>query len=562
MLGKDRGAGKRIGQFLIDRGLITLKQLDDALRVQKKDPRKLGELLVQQQAIEEHQLLHALGEYFGLDVAQAGEVDLTDEALARIPEQVALKHGVVPIAVRNNRDLVVATSGALTRPVRDSLQRMSGLRICPVLMAWRDFSHLLDRAYQLGEAGASSGAMRAVVHVPAEVVAVDGDTDIIALADRLLLRAVEQRASDIHIEPDQPLHRVRMRVDGALRVTDTLPAPVAGQCISRLKVLSDLDIAERRRPQDGALVFDHTDLTTPPISVRVSVLPCAGGEKCVLRLLPPRDQVIPMNELGMDSAIVAGMRKTIAVPHGIVLVTGPTGSGKSTTLYTCLAELRDDRVNITTIEDPVEMRMRAINQVQVDTHNHVSFAGALRSILRQDPDIVMLGEIRDAETASLALRAALTGHLVLSTLHTNDAIGSIPRLLDMGCEPFLLASSLRAVLAQRLVRRVCDRCRHDTAIDPIQARSLGIDPASMPVIGVGAGCSDCGHTGYRGRVGLYEFLPVDDELRALIGAEAGRETLEGHACASGLQDLRAAGIAKIAAGVTTPEEVLKVVVSL
>jgi len=556
----ERSGNKRIGQFLIDLSLITIKQLNEALQAQKKDPRKLGEILIEQGAINETRLLHALGDYFGLDVAHAAEAHCAPEALERIPRQVALKHGVVPLQVRHDRDLVVATSGPLNRAVAESLQRLAGLRICPVLMAWKDFSRLLDKAYDLGERGASSGLTPAV-QVPQEIAAEDRNTDIIALVDRLLLKAVRGEASDLHIEPDDPLHRVRLRIDGALRITDTLPAPIAAQCISRLKVLADLDISERRRPQDGALVFEHLELTTPPISVRVSVLPCSGGEKCVLRLLPPRDQVIPMDQLGMADETMAGIRDAIAAPYGILLVTGPTGSGKSTTLYTCLSELRNDRVNLTTIEDPVEMRMRGINQVQVDTHNHVSFAGALRSILRQDPDIIMVGEIRDGETASLALRAALTGHLVLSTLHTNDSVGSIPRLIDMGCEPFLLASSLRAVLAQRLVRRVCRACARERAPSAIERASLGLGEELTTVM-EGDGCEACGGTGYRGRLGLYEYLPIDDALRERIGAEASRAELDRFARGVGFRDLRADGIAKIAAGLTTPEEVLKVVVAI
>ncbi len=556
-------APRRIGDFLIAKGLIDIQQLDRALKTQRKDSRRLGEILVDQGALSEDGLIHALGELFGMDVIHAAGVDLHDEVISRIPPAVALKHAVVPIAIRDDTDLVVATTGPLSQTVRELLARMSRMRICPVLLGWKAFAELLDRAYHLGERGASSGSQRAALPIASVAPSQAGDdVEVTGWVDGLLLKAVSHGASDIHLEPEDPLHRVRLRVDGVLHVTDRMTPVIAAQAISRLKVMADLDISERRRPQDGAFLFDHGELKTPALSVRLSTLPCAGGEKAVLRLLPPRDQTIPLEELGMRERPLAGLRQALASPHGLVLVTGPTGSGKSTTLYSSLAELRSDGVNITTVEDPVEMRMRGISQVQVDTTNRVGFASALRSILRQDPDVIMVGEVRDQETAGLALRAALTGHLVLTTLHTNEAISSVSRLIDMGCEPYLLADAMRGVLAQRLVRRPCPSCAVERPLSASERLHLGLEADEDFPVRAGPGCSACSDTGFRGRIAIHEFLAIDEVLQAIIARRASPGELAAEAQRQGHAGLRDDGIAKIKNGLTTPGEVIRVVMEV
>ncbi|MCD4825481.1 MAG: GspE/PulE family protein [Phycisphaerae bacterium] len=540
-------AKKKIGEFLVEKGLVSWNALHAALNAQKHTPQKLGGLLVKQGGLDESRLTAALGEYFGLEVLSQDDMELTADVLRAIPKPVAMKHGVIPVALGSRNDLRVACVSPVSRAAQENLRRLTGKRICPALMGQAEFDELFERAYV--------EHAEAVETAPVGTVA-DAD-DPISLVDGLIRKAIARRASDIHLEPQDAAFGVRYRVDGVLRKATQLPPAVAPAVISRLKVLAAMDISDRRTPQDGAFVFHPENADGPPINIRLSTLPCCHGEKAVLRLLPPQDAVIGMADLGMGQEMLKIFREILLVPHGIIIVTGPTGSGKSTTLYSVLNMLRNDAFNITSIEDPIELKMSGINQVQVDTANKVSFAGALRSILRQDPDIIMVGEIRDAETAHLALRAALTGHLVLTSLHTNDSLSAFTRLLDMGCEPFLLASSIRAVLAQRLVRKICPHCGGQNPADPAELELLGISPDSGGKLHSPGGCFHCQNTGFRGRTGLFELLTIDEQLRSLVSRGANPVELRQYAERKTMRMLGDDGVAKVLEGVTTAGEVLK-----
>jgi len=382
------------------------------------------------------------------------------------------------------------------------------------------------------------------------------------LLEKLLLRAINMAASDVHFEPTPRDLVVRIRVDGMLTVVEQLPLSLAGKLITRIKVLSRMDIAEKRTPQDGAFFFkpERLDVDIEGINIRSSVLPVVYGEKAVLRILPPHDSAIDLTSIGMQEDTLASFRHIVAIPYGIVLVTGPTGSGKSTTLYSVLRILRNDTVNVTTLEDPVEMKMGGgINQTQIDPGPKISFAGALRAILRQDPDVIMVGEIRDGDTVRVALQAAITGHLVLSTLHTNDAPSSFTRLMDMGAEPFLVANSLRGILAQRLVRRVCPMCSRPEQISSGELRMLGLPEEDSFIVHRGRGCASCGNKGYRGRSGIFELLRVDETVAKMVAARETTESVRDYAVRHlGFRTLRDEGILKVRQGITTPEEVMRV----
>jgi len=375
---------------------------------------------------------------------------------------------------------------------------------------------------------------------------------ITELLEKLLLRAINMEASDIHIEPTRDDLVVRMRIDGVMIISETLPLHLAEKVISRVKVLSQLDIAEKRMPQDGAFFFkpQRLDVDIEGVNIRTSTLPVVYGEKAVMRILPAHDSAAYLDELGMQQDTLAQFRKLVAMPYGIVLVTGPTGSGKSTTLYAVLRAIRSEAVNLTTLEDPVEMKMDGINQTQINPGPKISFAGALRAILRQDPDIVMVGEIRDGDTVKVSLQAAITGHLVLSTLHTNDAPSSFTRLVDMGAEPFLVASSLRGV---------CSQCGEEREISASELRMLRLPEDRPFTVRRGRGCEACGHKGYRGRTGIFELLVMDDQVAAMVASREAAERVRRYALErGGFRTLREDGIMQIRQGVTTPEEVVRV----
>ncbi|MBM7854497.1 type IV pilus assembly protein PilB [Desulfohalotomaculum tongense] len=543
-------AKQRLGEFLISRGILSQEKLAEALRLHRVLKKRLGEVLVDQGYLREEQLTALLGEFFGMEVFSEKDVELTPELAALVPGPVARRNNIVPVAQRGN-ELLVACAEPVPRAVLENLGRISGRQVRPVLMGFSALAALLYRAYGQGNEQLSAAARDVVPESPDYAV---------KILERIIVTAVAQRASDLHLEPDSGGLRVRMRVDGKLRTLEVLPAAVMPLVISRIKILGNMNIAEKRAPQDGGFLFKQED--GPGTNIRISTMPCAGGEKAVLRLFSPYDRSLELENLGMEKDLLAQFKKTIQLPHGLILVTGPTGSGKTFTLYSALKSLRSDSVNIITIEDPIEFQMDGITQVQVDeTSKKMTFSSALRSVLRQDPDVIMVGEMRDGETARLALQAALTGHIVLSTLHTNDAVSAVDRLIDMGCEPYLVSSALRGVLAQRLVRVICPRCRVEYVPSPAELELLGLPPHRKEVFYTGRGCSYCRDEGYRGRTGIYEFLEINRDIQKLIAkgrdSTAIRESVRGT-----MRTLREDGIIKLRRGVAGITDIYRVTMEI
>ena len=467
----------------------------------------------------------------------------------------ALGNGSAEVAVRND-----ARAGALAE-----LRRALGVPLRARRVGAGEFDELVSALYNGADAGAAALAgdlsqeldlSRLLQEIPEieDLLDSQDDAPVIRLINALFTQALRDGASDIHVEPFELRSVVRLRIDGTLRDLIEPARALHAALVSRIKIMAQLDIAEKRLPQDGRITLR---VAGKPVDVRVSTIPTGHGERVMLRLLDKQAGRLDLSQLGMDDATLAHMDSLIREPHGIVLVTGPTGSGKTTTLYAALSRLDTSSLNIMTVEDPIEYDLDGINQTQINSRIDMSFARALRAILRQDPDVVMIGEIRDLETAQIAVQASLTGHLVFATLHTNDAVSSVNRLVDMGVEPFLLASSLIGVCAQRLVRRLCLQCRKPITPDPAQLRALGVAPAGV-AISAAHGCAACNRSGYRGRTGIYELLMVDDDLRRLIHDRASEHRLREHAVGHGMRSLRDDGMRWVAQGVTSLEEVVRV----
>lgn len=458
---------------------------------------------------------------------------------------VIRKHRVVPLAAHNGTLEVGVAQPASAALVRE-LAFLTGKTIVPVTLAEDAFATAW--AEQLGEAEA---AEKAAAPPPSPAKALHLEGSVVQQVDRLIQAAMDQRASDIHLEPYEHRYRLRYRLDGVLHEVADLALHQREALTARLKIMAGLDIAEKRRPQDGRIRFHHG---THEIDLRASFLPTHFGEKVVLRLLDKSGVQFDLTALGFAEATFQTFRQRIHLPYGMILVTGPTGSGKTTTLYAALNELNTPAVNITTVEDPIEYDLAGINQTQVHPEIGLTFAHALRAFLRQDPNIIMVGEIRDAETAEIAIRAALTGHLVLSTLHTNDAPSAVTRLIDMGIEPFLVAASLRMIVSQRLIRRICPACHQSVAVTPALQDEFAL-PSDVPTLYEGAGCSACHGTGYRGRTALFEVMPVSEALADLTAQRSSVAALRQQAQREGLQTLRQAAVAHLQAGTTTAAEV-------
>jgi general secretion pathway protein E len=492
---------------------------------------------------------------------------LDSRVAARLPYQFARRHGVIGVREREGVVEVWARSGVTTVALAE-LQRAFGRRIDVRELDAEAFDNALNFAYERsldspagqivdGLDSAAGFDLDELAHsLPtADLLENDDGAPIVRLINALFAQALRENASDIHIEPFESRSVVRFRVDGMLRDIVEPPRGLHGVIVSRVKVMAQLDIAEKRLPQDGRIALR---LAGRPVDVRVSTLPTGHGERVVLRLLDKQAGRLTLTALGMSSSILAQLQQLIRQPHGILLVTGPTGSGKTTTLYAGLGELDARRQNIVTVEDPIEYDLDGVGQTQINSRIGLGFAQALRSILRQDPDVIMIGEIRDLETAQIAVQASLTGHLVLATLHTNDAASAVTRLVDMGVEPFLLASSLIGVVAQRLVRKLCIECRARHTPDAGQRRILGFDASATGQIYVPAGCTQCLLSGYRGRTGIYELLTIDDALRTLIHDGAPDAALRDHARAHGMLELREDGLRWVRDSITSMEEVLRV----
>ena len=548
----------KIATQLLELKLIDEAGLARAKEIQKKDGGSLGQALVRAGAIDESAYVTFIGKHYNLPVVDLGKADIANDCLELIPADVASKFQVLPIA-RRGRVLTVAMANPSNIFAIDDIKFITGLDVQPAVAGEMAIKKAIDKYYSTTDSLAS---IMEGIEDDIELVEEMGDDDIgaqegqnapvVKLVNTLLAEAVKMGASDIHIEPYERNLRVRYRVDGVLQEVMEPPVKLRNAIISRLKIMADLDIAERRIPQDGRIKLK---ILTKKIDLRVSTLPCIFGEKVVMRILDKGNLNLDLADFGMERKAIDDIYKAIVQPFGMVLVTGPTGSGKTTTLYSCLSKLNRPETNIMTAEDPVEYNIEGINQVQVRDEVGLTFASALKAFLRQDPNIIMVGEIRDLETGGIATKAALTGHLVLSTLHTNDAPSTINRMIDMGIEPFLVASSTLLIAAQRLVRRICKNCKEEVRLSNEALADVGLPP-NIPVFH-GRGCDHCSGTGYAGRQGLYEIMPITSELRELILDRASTTELRRMAVKQGMLTLREDGLIKVRKGVTTIEEILR-----
>jgi general secretion pathway protein E/type IV pilus assembly protein PilB len=550
-----------ITQLLLQKGLLTMEQIDEAVALQKAEGLRLDRALIQLGLLTERQVLEVMSEQLHLPLVKLDEITIDPETLRSLPPKVVYRKRLVPIS-RNNDTLNVATSDAFDLYVFDDIRLMTGLNVQPVLAPRDDIEKIIKTHYGLGgdtldemvgsdDLESSNGAS---ADLGEDLLEMAREASVIKLVNEIILEAVNERASDIHIEPYEHHMSIRYRIDGVLQEASVPPQMHRFQAaiISRVKILANMNIAERRLPQDGRIQFQ---VGGRQIDVRVSVIPMLFGEGVVMRLLDKANVLLTLKDLGMDERTLALFNGLIERPHGIILVTGPTGAGKTTTLYAALNAIVGPGLKVLTVEDPVEYHLTGVNQIPVDAKVGMTFDRGLRSILRHDPDVVMIGEIRDLETARAATQAALTGHLVLSTLHTNDAASAPMRLIDMGVEPYLVSSTLIGSMAQRLVRRICPKCR--TPYEPDRSklpRDLQLGPEES--LYRGQGCPNCRNIGFRGRTGLYELMVMTDEVSEKVMQRAPSPDIVAAARASGLRLLREDGWQKVREGFTTPEEVL------
>ena len=554
--GSAAAAGRRLlGQILKAQGVLRESQIQEALQLQKKHGGLIGQLLIELGHANSAQIARALAEQAGLEWADVSKAPPEKAALALVDGSFAHTFGVLPTAVQG-RTLVVAISDPLNTAVLEDLRFTTGLEVRGVLGDPAAIKAAVLAAY--GEEGTLSDAIAEASKATSglDVQSAASSTPVVRLLNSILHRAIRDRASDIHFEVFDGEFRIRYRVDGALYEVEAPPAHLALPLVARIKVMSDLDITETRMPQDGRI---ELSIDGKPVDLRVATIPGVSGEGCVMRVLDRSAVSLDLSKLGLGDSDREQLERLTRLPHGIILVTGPTGSGKTTTLYAMLQSANDPEVKIITVEDPVEYDIEGIVQVPVNDEIGVSYARVLRTILRQDPDKILVGEIRDSETASVAVEASLTGHTVFSTLHTNDAPSTVTRLVDMGVEPFLLTATLEAVVAQRLVRTICGDCKTPYQPEEETLRELGPEGARMSgaTFHYGKGCERCYHTGYRGRTGLFEILVVDEALRRAVLARESTQVLRRIAIDGGMRTLRQSGLEAIVAGRTTIEEVLR-----
>ena len=547
---------RRLGELLISKKLITRDDLDLALEQQQKNGYQLGRILIDMGAIAEDVLIAILAHQAGVPYIDLADVKIDRAAVSLVSEKMARKWGLVPINIEDN-ELVIAVSNPSNVMALDELKLKTGYRIKPMVSTKTDITDAIN--YQYGLSFQVEGEDMDVDDdaESLEITEAFEDAPIVKLVNLIVVKAVEQKASDIHIEPQERSLRVRYRIDGVLQEVMKLPKGVQPAVLSRFKVMASMDIAENRIPQDG-----HASLTVRKrgIDLRVATLPTVHGERIVLRILEKESILLKLDDLGFMKEDLEKFKSVFIKPHGTILVTGPTGSGKSTTLYATLNILNTDQKNIITIEDPVEYRLRGLNQIQVNKKAGLTFAKGLRSILRAAPDILMVGEIRDGETAQIAIEAALTGHLVLSTLHTNDAPGAISRLTEMKVEPFLISSAISAVQAQRLARRLCKECKEQYKPDKKTLLDLGflLEENKLPKLYKPKGCKKCANTGYKGRLGLYEIMLMSEEIEKLTIERATADEIKAVALSEGMCTLKQDGFKKVLLGMTSVEEVLRV----
>jgi type IV pilus assembly protein PilB len=559
----------RLGELLVREKLISLQQLRQAQEEQKRSGKNLGFALAKLGYISDAEITDFLANQYRIRSVNLDEYEVDREVLKLVPKEVCEKHKLLPLT-RAGSSLIVAMADPTNLHALDDIKFLTGYNVDPCIGSENAILQAIERYYKSGQSydDVMAGFDEQEIDFTQDEEEVNvndlerasGDAPVVKLVNMILLNAIKKGASDIHIEPYEKKFRVRYRIDGVLHEEMTPPIKMKNAISSRVKIMSQLDIAERRLPQDGRIKLKLGQ--GREMDYRVSVLPTLWGEKIVLRLLDKSNLQLDMSKLGFDPKPQADFTWAIHQPWGMTLVTGPTGSGKTTSLYSALSDLNKPNHNICTAEDPVEYNLFGINQVQMHDDIGLNFASALRSFLRQDPDIIMVGEIRDFETAEIAIKAALTGHMVLSTLHTNDAPATISRLLNMGVEPFLITASLNLILAQRLARKICGDCKEEIPKDEKVLVEIGMTPQQIAecklMKGRGVGCKTCNGSGYKGRVALYEVLRMNDTLREMILQGASTAELKLAAIRSGMNTLRMAGNLKIMQGVTSPEEVMRV----
>ena len=583
---------KDLGDALVTKRVISAQQLAEAQDVQRSAPGDIGRIIVDLGFADEKGVTQVRAETLGLEFVDLSTQRIDSSAVNAVPERIAKKYKMLPIS-KNGNKLIVAAVNPNDPVALQDIRVTSGVQQITIALATEDdVMDALDRAYKTGGVGsdvvpaddssspvASGGggggeiltsAMRKdIATYGAREDIADEDTDgiakvseeapIIRIAETVIIQAIRDEASDIHVEPDRRTVRVRYRIDGVLHEVMPLPKYIEKPLVSRFKIMSDMDIAERRVPQDG-----HIPITweKKDYDLRVSCLPTIHGEKIVMRILDKSSVLLGLNKLGFTQEVQAQVDELSAQPNGMLLSTGPTGSGKTTTQYSVLHKLNTVEQNIITIEDPVEYQLSGISQVQVHRKAGLTFESALRSFLRQDPDIIMVGEMRDLQTAQIAIEASLTGHLVLSTLHTNDAPSAVVRMIDMGVEPYLISATVIGILAQRLARKICQKCKTQYQVPASELRRFGFKPKNadeMVKLYRGEGCDACRHTGFKGRTGIYEFMRINDEIRELVVRRAPLADVREAAKANGMHELREDGLEKVLQGITTPDEVMRVV---
>ncbi len=549
---------KYLGEMLIDVGMITRSQLEECLLIQKKSGDRLGKILKNKGYVTERQLMEIMEFQLGIPFINLDSLNLTHMLSKHIPVTLARKHKMVPVKAEGKK-LFVAMDDPVDFIALEDARVVSGLDIFPMLSTEHAIETAITKVYgnEYAETAIKELAAENTEEGKTEDDAPNSDISnapIVRLVNSMFEQAAKAKASDIHVEPSEKDVRVRMRIDGQLITVLTIPKKAQSAVITRLKIIGNMDIAEKRLPQDGRYKLVHN---SNEIDVRISSLPTVHGEKVVMRLLDKQNFLISKEKLGFSEANIAKFDALLKNPHGIILVTGPTGSGKSTTLYAMLGELNNSTKNIITVEDPVEYTMAGINQVQVNNKAGLTFSAGLRSILRQDPDIIMIGEIRDHDTVSIAIRAAITGHLVLSTIHTNDAPGTITRLTDMGIPSYMLAASLVGILAQRLVKKICSFCKAQYTPNRFELSAAGLPPTYSKPIYYGKGCSYCNNTGYKGRVAVHEILVVDREVRDMITKGESIDAIRDYAAKQQhMGDLSRECAALMEKGETTIQEVI------
>lgn len=548
--------GKPLGQRLLDMGLISQDQLNLALREQKRLGVYLGEALESLGFLTQDVISAVLAEETQAEVVDIKTMAIDPDVIQLVPYETAKNFQVIPIS-RDGDFLTIAMVDTLNVVAIDTVEQATNLMVDVVTAPEQDIMEAIERHYTRG--GSIEQTMDQILSSDMNAIGEEAGEKppMIRLVDQIIAQAVKNRATDVHFEPDEKIIRVRMRVDGVMRQEVLMPKPLQAGVTSRLKIMGHLNVTEKRVPQDGRISFM---LGLRQIDLRISTMPTNFGENVVIRVLDKESVRLDLSNLGFSGADRQAIEQIIEKPYGILLVTGPTGSGKTSTLYAALGKINAIEKSVFTLEDPIEYGFPIIRQTQVRPEVGMDFATGLRSLLRQDPDVIMVGEIRDGETAELATRAALTGHLVLSTLHTNDAASAVPRLEDMGVEPYLIASTLMAVVGQRLVRRICESCREEVSNPGLLLDGLGVDiPEDMPLrLWRGAGCKECSGTGYKGRTGIYEVMRLDESFHDLIIKKIGSDELRAHARKRGMRTMLEDGVDKALRGITTVEEVVRV----